>query len=76
MKPPSNYADALAKLQDGGWFCSHVDIVVAVRDRQIDVIGGNVANSVTMSTLAAQQDGTLSDPRFSWLGVIRNTIVR
>ena len=42
-------------------FKSHCDIVVAVRAGEIDVIGGNVGNSVTLKTLRTNTLGQIID---------------
>jgi lysozyme family protein len=43
--------------QKGGEYDGHCDIVVAVRPDQIDVIGGNVGNSITKRTFACDAGG-------------------
>lgn len=43
--------------QHGGDYLGHCDLVVAVREGKIDVIGGNVENSVTKRPLALDPDG-------------------
>lgn len=49
--PPTSFADALVRWRSAKKnFPSHGDIVVAVRPGEVDVIGGNVSNSVTRST--------------------------
>lgn len=69
--PPDDYAEAIAILRKGGWFCSHADIVVSVRGGEVDVIGGNVSNSVTMTSYTTD-NGQIRDPRQTWLGVVKN----
>lgn len=71
--PPTSSAEALAGLQAGRWFCSHADIVIALRAGEVDVIGGNVSDSVTKSTYTTTR-GMISDPRHLWLGVIKSTL--
>jgi hypothetical protein len=76
---PKNYPEAVATLEKGIMFNSHVDIVVDVRDGQCDSIGGNVSNkdpggSVTRSTWKLDGHGMIVDPRKSWLGVVKNEI--
>jgi len=71
VRPPATYAQAVALLAHGGWFCSHCDVVVAVRPGEVDVIGGNVSDSVTQTTLVTK-GGRIADPRHVWLGVIKN----
>jgi hypothetical protein len=46
--------------QQHGNYKGHCDLVVAVSDAQIDVIGGNVENSVTKRPLALDGNGFLS----------------
>ena len=46
----------------GNDYASHVDIVVATRDGEIDVIGGNVEQSVTLRTLQVDPEGKLINP--------------
>ena len=53
---------------------SHTDIVVDVRDGEIDVIGGNVANSVTKKTLKTDSQGRLIDKSEDWFVVLSNQI--
>ncbi|WP_171070142.1 DUF2272 domain-containing protein [Methylobacterium terricola] len=71
--PPKDAAAAFGDLKTGRWFCSHADIVVAKRSDEIDVIGGNVSDSVTQTTYLTSK-GRIVDPRQVWLGVIKNTI--
>jgi hypothetical protein len=72
--PPRDHAAAVATLKSSGaFFCSHADIVVALRPGEVDVIGGNVSDSVTMSTYAVA-GGKIVDPRHNWLGVVKNRI--
>ncbi len=49
---------------DTGGYSSHVDIVVAIRpnEGEIDVIGGNVDNSVTLKTYTIDSEGKLINP--------------
>jgi hypothetical protein len=61
-----------------GRFPGHCDIVVAVRPGSLDVIGGNVDNSVAMKHVPATSDGRLAgpdgailDPDHPWFVVIR-----
>jgi peptidoglycan hydrolase-like protein with peptidoglycan-binding domain len=51
---------------------SHSDIVVAKRDGEIDVIGGNVSDSVTLKTLEIDSEGRLIDTSYDWFAVLRN----
>ena len=50
---------------------SHADIVVAKRPGQIDVIGGNVRDSVTMKTLRIATTGHLVEDEFFWFVVMK-----
>jgi hypothetical protein len=70
-KPPATYGKAVAALKSAAWFCSHCDIVVAVRPGEVDVIGGNVSNSVTRVTYLTTS-GVVHDMRHDWIGVIRS----
>jgi predicted chitinase len=49
---------------DTGGYSSHVDIVVATRpdEGEIDVIGGNVDNSVTLETYTIDSEGKIINP--------------
>lgn len=71
--PPVGYAAAIAALHAGEWFCSHCDVVVEVRAGEVDVIGGNVSDSVTKTTYAAA-GGVIKDGRREWLAVVRNDL--
>jgi spore germination cell wall hydrolase CwlJ-like protein len=42
---------------------SHSDVVVAVRDGEADVIGGNVSDSVTMKTIPLDSRGKVADKK-------------
>jgi hypothetical protein len=60
-----------------GRFPGHCDIVVAVRGGQLDVIGGNVDNSVSLKHVPVTPDGRLAtpdgsvvDPDHPWFVVI------
>lgn len=53
---------------------SHCDIVVAKRAGEIDVIGGNVSNSVSRKTLATNSSGLLADTHHPWFAVIQNKL--
>ncbi|MBT9588955.1 DUF2272 domain-containing protein [bacterium] len=54
---------------------SHCDLVVAVRPGEIDVIGGNVQDSVTLKTLATNSHGKLIDKNQQWFAVLANRLV-
>ncbi len=77
--PPQTYLAALAQLDAGRFFDSHVDVVVAVQDGVCSSIGGNVwhqkvGGSVTRSDWRLDADGRLVDPRKVWIGVIGNDL--
>lgn len=55
-----------------GWYISHTDIVVAVGDRYIEVIGGNVSHSVTLKQLKTNKKGFLTDRTKNWFVVMQN----
>ena len=69
--PPTSYDGAVQALKKGAWFCSHADIVVEVRSGEVDVVGGNVSDSVTKSTYKTVSD-KIRDPRHTWLAVVKN----
>jgi hypothetical protein len=61
-----------------GRFQGHCDMVVAIRPGSLDVIGGNVENSVSMRHIPvtangylANPDGTIVDPDHPWFVVMR-----
>lgn len=70
---PSSFDEAMRALRKGSWFCSHADIVVELRDGEVDVIGGNVSDSVTKSTYKIV-GRKIRDPRHTWLAVVRNSL--
>jgi hypothetical protein len=77
--PPLTFADAKAEVakirkKKAGTFCSHTDIVVAVRSGEVDVIGGNVKQAVTRTTYRLDTHGRISDGRRAFIGVIRNAL--
>lgn len=49
---------------------SHTDLVVAVRPNEIDVIGGNVKDSVTKKTLRTDDKGFLVDKQYRWFVIM------
>jgi hypothetical protein len=70
---PIRYADLPT-----GRFPGHCDLVVATRPGILDVIGGNVDNSVSMKRIPvaangtlANPDGTIVDPDYAWFVVLR-----
>jgi hypothetical protein len=50
---------------------SHTDIVVARRPREIDVIGGNVLDSVTRKTVPLDGNGLVADRSHLWFVVLK-----
>lgn len=51
-------------------YSSHTDLVVAVRPHEIDVIGGNVKDSVSLKTLGTDSKGLLIDKNQRWFVVM------
>jgi hypothetical protein len=49
---------------------SHADIVTAVRPGEIDVVGGNVGNSVSKKTLKTDENGIITDENHNWFAVM------
>lgn len=77
--PPSTFAAAkteVRKINAGtaDRFCSHCDIVVDVRPSQVDVIGGNVKNAVTLTSYRLDRMGRIRDGRRNFVGVIQNAL--
>lgn len=77
--PPADFASATRELRRirrgaAATFCSHSDIVVAVRPGEADVIGGNVKQAVTRTTYKLDTQGHLRDGRRNFIGVIRNAL--
>lgn len=68
---PLTRAQALAYFDKTGSYMSHADIVVAKRAGEIDVIGGNVRDSVTKKTLQLNNSGQLVDPHHDWFVVLK-----
>jgi len=60
-----NYYDKTAGYE------SHADIVVATRPGEVDVIGGNVSDSVTMTTMKTDANGILIDQSKPWFVVMK-----
>lgn len=54
-------------------YSSHTDLVVEVRPNEIDVIGGNVKDSVTKKTLKTDSEGKLVDTQYNWFVVMAPT---
>ena len=70
---PLRYADLPT-----GRFPGHCDLVVMARPGLLEVIGGNVDNSVSMKRIPvttsgtlANSDGTIVDPDYHWFVVLR-----
>lgn len=53
---------------------SHCDLVVAVRPGEVDVIGGNVQDSVTLKTLSTDPRGRLIDTNQRWFAILANRL--
>jgi hypothetical protein len=71
--PPKSFGAAIAALHAGTWFCSHCDIVVELRPGEVDVMGGNVSDSVTMTTYTTA-NGQIHDAHHDWLAIIKNSL--
>ena len=62
---------ALALFDSSSSYQSHTDVVVDKRPGEIDVIGCNVMDSVTMKTLKLGPDGHIADPQHFWFAVLK-----
>ena len=62
---------ALGFFAETSAYQSHTDLVVAKRAGEIDVIGGNVRDSVTKKTLKINADGRLADQTHFWFVVLK-----
>jgi hypothetical protein len=62
---------ALGFFDKTGGYNSHTDLVVAKRQGEIDVIGGNVRDSVTLKTLATNANGRVIDNQHFWFVVMK-----
>ncbi len=51
-------------------YASHTDLVVAVRPGEIDVIGGNVKDSVSLKTVSTDAKGLIVDKNQRWFVVM------
>lgn len=60
--------------QNNGEYLSHSDIVVEVRSDALDMIGGNVDNSVTRRTVALNGDGSIDTSLYPAFVVIENRL--
>jgi Uncharacterized protein conserved in bacteria (DUF2272) len=65
------HTKALAWYDKTGGYTSHTDLVVAVRPGEVDVIGGNVRDSVTLKTLRTNAAGQMADQRHFWFVVMK-----
>lgn len=65
-------AQKLAYFERTGAYVSHADLVVAKRPGEIDVIGGNIRDSVTKRTFALNAAGQLIDDSFPWFVVMKH----
>lgn len=80
--PVSEIAVGRFRRSDGNFLASHCDIVVRVDspNRIIEAIGGNVADSVTMSVFDIDAEGRLAEPTDGearpWFGVVENRYAR
>ena len=82
--PVSEIALGRFRRPDGNFLASHCDIVVRVDSakRVLEAIGGNVADSVTMSVFDIDADGRLVEPTDRdgearpWFGVVENRYAR
>jgi hypothetical protein len=82
--PVSEIALGRFRRPDGLFLASHCDIVVRVDPRRhlLEAIGGNVADSVTMSVFDLDADGRLAEPTDRngearpWFGVVENRYAR
>jgi len=55
-------------------YYSHCDLVVKKKKNEIEVIGGNVNDSVTKKILSTNDDGLLTDKKYKWFTVIKTNI--
>jgi hypothetical protein len=62
---------AAALFNSNSSYMSHCDLVVAKRDNEIDVIGANVIDSVTLKTLRLDSNGHIKDPARHWFAVLK-----
>ncbi len=53
---------------------SHCDIVVSKGKNKIEVIGGNVNNSVTKKIISTDNRGIVNDKKYDWFTVIKTNI--
>lgn len=55
-------------------YASHADVVVSKSDKAIQVIGGNVGNSVSLKALKIDNKGVLTDKNHKWFAVLQNRL--
>lgn len=67
---PISIENALSK----GYYQSHCDIVVDVKQSSVYVIGGNVGHSVTRKELRVNSRGHLTDTGYKWFVVLENLL--
>jgi len=66
-----SFVKAQAYFDKTGSYKSHTDIVVARRAQEIDVIGCNVRDSVTIKTIPLTPSGHIADRDHKWFVVLR-----
>jgi len=57
-----------------GAYKSHCDLVVAKKQNEIEVIGGNVNQAVAKKILSTDSKGRISDKKYNWFTVIKTNI--
>lgn len=57
-----------------GNYKSHCDLVVKKSKNQIEVIGGNVNDSVTKKIVSTDSKGIVTDKKYNWFTVIKTNI--
>lgn len=53
-----------------GWYQSHTDIVMEVKNKFALIVGGNVSHSVTMREVRVNAQGRLTDTQNNWFVVM------
>lgn len=71
-----SHQQAQAYYDKTGSYPSHTDIVVARREREIDVIGFNVLDSVTKKTIGLTPSGHIDDNDHKWFVVLKRKNLR
>ncbi len=69
-----NPTKAAAFIDRTSAYDSHTDLVVAKRPGEIDVIGANVMDSVTMKTLRIDHNGHITDIAHHWFAVLEHRL--